>query len=276
MPSPTLTLSPIGYLRTTQCVKFQAGHQPVAADTSESVVELEKGRDFEQALKDLEGFERVWLIWWFHRNPNWRPQVIPPRGPQRRRGVFATRSPHRPNAVGMTPVQLLGVSGLTLRIGPCDLVDGTPILDIKPYVPAYDSFPGSAAGWIDEVDREEALPPSHIVTLQPLAREQAQWLREGWGIEFVPRVEEILARDPSIHRTRRITRRAGGLRVIACGAWRAVFEVEERQVRILSLEPGYPMRFLLREGHGEVPYREAQIAFYGRWPDASRMPGAVE
>jgi tRNA-Thr(GGU) m(6)t(6)A37 methyltransferase TsaA len=264
----TLTLTPIGFLRTPKRVKFQAGHQPLPGDQDENLLELLPGNNFEQALIDIEGFERVWLLWWFHRNENWRPQVIPPRGPQKRRGLFATRSPHRPNALGMTPVRLLGVKGLCLRLGPCDLVDGTPIFDIKPYVPAYDSFPGSAAGWIDELDREEALPPAFQVSFAARAQEQARWLREGWAIDFTARVVELLSRDPSLHRTRRITRRTEDLRVMACGAWRAVFRVSGQQVLIEALEPGYPMSFLVREGYEEVPYREAQVAFYAQWPDA--------
>ena len=270
----SLTLTPIGFIRTPKCVKFQAGHQPLPGDEDENVLELLPGNNYEQALIDIEGFERIWLLWWFHRNPNWRPQVIPPRGPQKRRGLFSTRSPHRPNALGMTPVRLLGMEGLCLRLGPCDLVDGTPVFDIKPYVPSYDSFPDSAAGWIDEVDRAEALPPAYSVLLCPLALEQAQWLKSSWDIDFTPRLEELLSRDPSIHRTRRITRRAGGLRVIACGAWRAVFTVEEQAVRIHSLEPGYPMSFLVREGYEKVPYREAQVSFYTLWPDAGPVDEA--
>jgi tRNA-Thr(GGU) m(6)t(6)A37 methyltransferase TsaA len=263
----SLTLTPIGFVRTPKCVKFQAGHQPRAADQDDNLLELQPGRDFEQALKDLAGFERIWLIWWFHRNPNWRPQVIPPRGPQRRRGVFATRSPHRPSPLGMTPVQLRGVDGLTLRLGACDLVDGTPVFDIKPYIPAYDSFPESSAGWVDEVNLLETAPPAYKVRLLPLAVEQVRWLAEGWGIEFIQQAEEVLVRDPSVHRTRRISRRAGGLRVLACGAWRVVFDVLENVVSIVSIEPGYPMTFLVREGYEEIPQREALIAFYSRWPD---------
>ena len=80
--SATLTLRPIGYLRCGKAVKFQAKHQPDEREAEENRVELLPGQNFEQALADLEGFERVWLIWWFHRNENWRAQVIPPRGPR--------------------------------------------------------------------------------------------------------------------------------------------------------------------------------------------------
>jgi tRNA (Thr-GGU) A37 N-methylase len=70
----------------------------------------------EQALQDVAGFDRVWLLWWFHRNETWRPLVLPPRGPSQRRGVFATRSPHRTNPLGMTPVRLLGVEARAERV----------------------------------------------------------------------------------------------------------------------------------------------------------------
>src|SRR5690606_3535482 len=135
------------------------------------------GCDYEQALQDLTGIDRVWLLSWFHRNDRWRPLVLPPRGPAQRRGVFATRSPHRPNPLGLTSVAPLNVSGRRLLLGPCDLVDGTPIFDVKPYVPAYDAFPHARAGWIDAVENALREPPRFSVDFSPLATAQAQWLR---------------------------------------------------------------------------------------------------
>lgn len=263
---PSLTLSPIGHLRTRQQVKFQAGHQPVTAAEDCNEVELLPGCGYEQALQDLEGFERIWLLSWFHRNDNWRPLVLPPRGPARRRGVFATRSPHRPNPLGLTAVALLGLTGRRLRIGPCDLVDGTPIFDVKPYIAAHDAFPAARAGWIDEMEAELREPPRFTVTFATIAQTQAQWLRETWQIDFTPRLIELLSRDPSPHRTRRIKRRTPTESEIGCGAWRAVFTVDGETVRVQSLEPAYPMRFLTRPGYDAVPDREAQMAFLARWP----------
>lgn len=269
----SLTLRPIGHVRTVQQVKFQARHQPdetepVPADAaSGNVLELLPEPGLDLALRDLAGFERIWLLWWFHRNDSWTPLVRPPRGPARKRGVFATRSPHRPNPLGMTPVRLLGIEGRRLWLGPCDLVDGTPVFDVKPYVPAYDSFPGAAAGWIDEVDAADALPPRFTVGFGALAAEQADWLRAGWGIDYTPRLRELLARDPSPHRTRRIRRQPGGRFEIGCGAWRAVFVVAGEGVEVELLGPAYPRRFLLRPGYEAVPDRAAQLAFLDRWPD---------
>ena len=233
------------------------------------MLELLPGSNYEQALHDLAGFSRIWLVWWFHRNTDWRPRVMPPRGPAKRRGVFATRSPHRPNPLGLTPVQLIEVKGRRLILGACDLVDGTPVLDIKPYIPAYDAFPDAKAGWIDEVDAALAVPPQFAVVFSPLAEAQAEWLQAEWRIDFRPRLIELLARDPTPHRTRRITSRhaAGGF-LIGCGAWRAIFEVSEGRVTVRAIEPGYPARFLHDPAKAEgLPDREAQIAFLQRWPD---------
>ena len=267
LPS-SLKLHPIGFLRTRQQVKFQAGHQPSAATEERNELELLPDCGYENALCDLAGFDRVWLLWWFHRNEGWRPLVLPPRGPIQRRGVFATRSPHRPNPLGLTPVPLLGVVGRTLLLGPCDLVDGTPVFDVKPYVPSFDAFPESRAGWIDDVDTALQEPPKFTVTLAPAADLHARWLREHWGIDFIPRLTELLARDPSPHRTRRIRRRGPTLSTIGCGAWLALFTVAGTAVSVLALTPAYPLTFLTRAGYQDIPDRDAQVAFLAQWPTA--------
>lgn len=268
----TLTLTPIGFLRTRQQVKFHAGHQASAASEARNELELLPDCDYESALRDLQGFDRLWLLWWFHRNEGWRPMVLPPRGPSQRRGLFSTRSPHRPNPLGLTAVTLLGIQGRTLLLGPCDLVADTPIFDIKPYVPAYDSFPHSKAGWIDEIDAEMQKAPEYTVTCSPVTTQQLTWLQEHWSIDLIPRLQDILSRDPSPHRTRRIKKRSDSLHEIGCGAWKAHFALEGKHISLLRLEPGYPDSFLVREGYEEIPDYEAQLAFLRLWPRLA--PGA--
>ncbi len=268
MDSP-LTLHPVGYIRSEKAVKFDARHQPAEQMEESSVLELEPGHSYEQALQDLSGFDRVWLVWWFHRNTTWRPLVQPPRGPVGKRGVFSTRSPHRPNPLGLTAVRLLAVEGRRLLLGPCDLVDGTPVFDIKPYIPEYDAFPSASSGWVGEVSRSHTAPPAFDVRLSPLALGQCEWLQSAWEIDFRPRMTELLSRDPSPHRTRRIKRHArSGHWMIGCGAWRAVFTLEDGVVHILVIEPGYPRRFLEDPARGDMPDKEAQLAFLARWPEA--------
>lgn len=268
----TLNLRPIGLIRVAKPHKFDARHQPDDDAAESATLELFPGNNYEQALTDLAGFSRIWLLWWFHRNDTWKPMVRPPRGDGTKRGVFATRSPHRPCPLGMTPVRLLGVTGRTLRLGPCDLVDGTPVFDIKPYVPAYDAFPGESAGWIDTVDAAESATPGHEVSWSPTATEQMDWLVARGVGDFRPRLREILAHDPSPHRTRRIRKRAEGGFEIGCGVWRVRFTLESTRVRLESIAPGYGSRMLDDPARQHVPDRELQRAFLDRWPEAD-SPG---
>lgn len=151
-----LSYRPIGILRSPYARRIDAPHQStVVAGTATGVpatatLELQDWLD-EEVLQDLEGFERLWLIFAFHRSEGWTPRVKPPRGGPKR-GVLATRSPHRPNAIGLSAVELVQIEGRRLHLRGVDLLDGTPVLDIKPYVPYADAFPHSKAGWIDELD----------------------------------------------------------------------------------------------------------------------------
>lgn len=264
----TLTLQPIGYIRSPKQVKFDARHQPKESEIESSLLELVPGHGFELALRDLEGFSRIWLVWWFHRNKSWKPLALPPRGPAQRRGVFATRSPYRPNPLGLTNVALIAVKRRHLILGPCDLVDGTPVFDIKPYIPAYDAFPDAAAGWCDEVEQMLAAPATFRVGFASLAETQANWLAATWQIDFRGRMLEILSRDPTPHRTRRIRRKGPNQFDMGCGAWRVRFEVDGNQVTVLWLDTGYPPRTLQDQRMEEVPDREAQCAFLKVWPTA--------
>jgi tRNA (adenine37-N6)-methyltransferase len=109
------------------------------------------------ALDDIDGFERLWLIYWMDRVGPFRTRVIPYRDTVEH-GLFATRSPSRPNSIGMSVVRLLGREGPVLHVADIDILDGTQILDIKPYIPEFDSHPVSRAGWFDApgVDRRRA------------------------------------------------------------------------------------------------------------------------
>src|SRR3954466_9327479 len=102
-----VTLTPIGVARTPFPDRLSAPRQPYAARGVEGTIELFPGHDFEHALLDLDGWDYLWVIFWFHLNHGWRPKVLPPRSAGKRRGVFSTRSPHRPNPIGLSVVRLL-------------------------------------------------------------------------------------------------------------------------------------------------------------------------
>ncbi|MGB8412147.1 MAG: tRNA (N6-threonylcarbamoyladenosine(37)-N6)-methyltransferase TrmO [Candidatus Binatus sp.] len=112
---------------------------------------------FAAALDGLEGFERVWLIYWMDRADPFQPRIVPYRD-TRAHGLFAARSPCRPNPIGMSVVRLMRREERTLHVADVDILDDTPLLDIKPYVPEFDAHPSSKAGWLDAcgVDRKVA------------------------------------------------------------------------------------------------------------------------
>ncbi|MEH6419398.1 tRNA (N6-threonylcarbamoyladenosine(37)-N6)-methyltransferase TrmO [Pseudomonas sp. CGJS7] len=148
--------TPIAYLRSPYALRIDAPHQSTvvqgtqSGDAAQARVEFVEDLPAE-AFADLEGFERIWLIFAFSRSQGWKAQVKPPRGGPKR-GVLATRSPHRPNPLGLSAVELVAVEARALVVRGVDLLDGTPVLDIKPYVPYADAFAQSRAGWIDQID----------------------------------------------------------------------------------------------------------------------------
>src|SRR6266851_5725324 len=128
-----MVVRPIGFLRSPFGERVNAPRQPYAAKGVRGTIELLADRNFEHALSDLEAWDHIWVIFWFHLNESWRPKVLPPRS-NKRRGVFSTRSAHRPNPIGLSVVELESIEGLTLHVRNLDILDGTPVLDIKPYV----------------------------------------------------------------------------------------------------------------------------------------------
>lgn len=166
-PIGPIVFEPIGWVRSPYQRRFGTPQQASAIDSeAEATLELDPGRIPSCALCDLSGFERIWVISVLHRGGTWAPTVHPPRGPRERRSLFATRSPDRPNPIGLSAVRLLRVEGCQLHVRGIDLLDGTPILDIKPYVPYADAFADSKAGWLDEIPRDAL----QVMRYEPRAR----------------------------------------------------------------------------------------------------------
>ena len=142
-----LPIEIIGRARTPWLRREDAPHQPNAAPATEGVLEI--ASEYRAALADLDSFERIWVIFLFDRSRGWAAKVKPPRGGPKR-GVFATRAPNRPAQIGLTCAELTGAdasSGL-VRVRGIDLLDGTPILDLKPYMPSLDAWPEAGHGWL--------------------------------------------------------------------------------------------------------------------------------
>jgi tRNA (adenine37-N6)-methyltransferase len=145
---PAWTFRPIGVVRSPWRYVHDAPRQGGPGADAPAVIELRRG--MQNCLADLAGFERVWVVFVFSYVRGSRQQVVPPRD-TKKRGVLATRSPHRPNPIGLTAVRLVDVKGRRVTVAEHDLLDGTPVLDLKPYVPYCDAHPGARAGWVDDL-----------------------------------------------------------------------------------------------------------------------------
>lgn len=126
----------IGRVRSPWPQKFGVPRQSGLTRDLEARIELDRELVPGEALRGLEGVSHLWILSWFDQATSWRPTVRPPRlGGATRLGVFATRAPHRPNPIGLSLVRLIAVEDRTLRVADLDLLDGTPVLDIKPHLP---------------------------------------------------------------------------------------------------------------------------------------------
>lgn len=125
--------------------------QPAAAKGVKGKVVLEE--KYTEGLKDLEGFSHIYLIYYLHKSDAYKLKVIPFLD-EEERGLFSTRAPNRPNPIGISVVRLLNIQNNQLEIENVDILDGTPLLDIKPYIPAFDTFPADKTGWLEGKEQE--------------------------------------------------------------------------------------------------------------------------
>lgn len=179
--SETVPMQVIARLHSDFTQKFGIPRQSGLVDELEATVVFEPEFRNPDALRGIEGFSHLWLIWEFSqaRRAEWSPTVRPPRlGGNVRMGVFATRSPFRPNPIGLSCVRLAGVEfhselGPILKVRGADLLDGTPIFDIKPYVPYADSKPQALGGFAStpkEADLAVDIPPELLERIPPEKR----------------------------------------------------------------------------------------------------------
>ena len=223
-----MDFKPIARMHSVFPTKFGVPRQSGLAAELDSLLVFEPEYRNPDALRGLEGFSHVWLIWVFHQavREGWSPTVRPPRlGGNARLGVFATRSPFRPNPIGLSAAELAGVEyspefGPCLRLRGADLVDGTPILDIKPYLPSADCRPDATGGFTDEnpwTGLEVEFPPDLWDTVPPALREP---------------LRQVLAADPRPHYHSDPNRVYG----MGFGGMQVRFTVEGTVLHVVSVE----------------------------------------
>ena len=153
---------PIAVIRTPFTQRFGIPRQPGLVPEARGIIKFNNDPDFQHALKGLEQFTHLWIVFLFHSHGGnkWKPTIRPPRlGGKEKMGVLASRSPHRPNPIGMSVVRLDEVrvteeGRVEIEVSGVDILDGSPVIDLKPYVPYADSVPEAGSGWIEnEIER---------------------------------------------------------------------------------------------------------------------------
>ena len=223
-----ITITPIARMKSDFATKFGIPRQSGLADELRSTIIFEPAYRNPDALRGIEGFSHLWIIWQFSEavRTEWSPTVRPPRlGGNTRMGVFATRSPFRPNNLGLSCVRLLGVEetaehGTVLHVGGADLMDGTPIFDIKPYIPYADCQPDAVGGFTDtagdfllKVDF-----PEDLKSLLPADKRQA--------------AEQVLSHDPRPS----YQRKPGRIYGLTFAGFDIRFTVEEDILTVVGVE----------------------------------------
>lgn len=228
-----ITLNPIGVLKSEQIEPYQASRQPDQLSLN-AIITLNPAQNFEQALTDLSGCSHLWIIYHFHHNENWKPMVQTPRS-NRKIGVFATRAPYRPNPVGLSLVRLEKIEGLNIFIGPNDMLDGSPILDIKPYLSETDIVPDAHIEWL-----ESSVAPKMSISFSPVAEEQLDYLES--HDKALDQIRSFIHRqleyDPTNVKKKRVEFNQSYW-ILSYRTWRIDFVVQNNTVAILGIRSGY-------------------------------------
>ena len=236
---------PIGVVSSDKKYRYETPRQGVLAEETISVISLLPHQNFEQALENLDGFERIWVIYQFHLNDNWKPKVTPPRHTRKKIGVFATRAPYRPNPIGMSCVRLLKVEGLKIYITESDILDGSPVLDIKPYLPYSDSFPEVKTGWV-----KSGVENKFEVLFESVAEEKMKWLKQHAGINLRSFTRLQLEFNPTDNSRKRIESSENEF-ILSYRTWRITYAVNEGDsiVVVGDISTGYSKNDLKKGEH---------------------------
>jgi tRNA (adenine37-N6)-methyltransferase len=152
MTKTSLPIDSIGFIRSPFQQKLGIPRQPGLAESVESTIYFHPSLAKEEVLRGLDSFSHLWVLYLCHASESWRETIRPPRlGGKAKMGVFATRSPHRPNPIGLSVVKIKSINpDHSITILGADILDNTPLIDIKPYLPMWDSIPEANNGWVEQ------------------------------------------------------------------------------------------------------------------------------
>lgn len=228
-----VTLKPIGVFHGTHKNKSAIPRQGKIS-LQVGYIQFPKGFDAQAALRGLEKMSHVWIIFQFHKAESpAKPLVRPPRKPDIQVGVWATRSPYRPNSLGLTLAKIEKIERAKLYLSEVDLLDETPIFDIKPYVTDSDRAAHPNLGWIDEIETWK-------YKLSARANRQIDWLKSNG----VPEIEDVLESQfgtPPLQLKRKRVKAFGETFILSYRTWRFIFKLDplKKRSQILEIKSGY-------------------------------------
>lgn len=261
----------IGYVRTNSRYRYEMPRQASFSGVP-AFIEWEKegAAQYAQAAKDLAGFERIWVIFCFHLNwDHWNVMVRPPVSPDGKKySLFATRSPHRPNPIGLSCVELLSVEKNGLLIRNCDILDGTPVFDIKPYIPQADAFPQSPAGWHDRIKDS-----SYQVDFTEGFLVKSRFLKEISHLDMENFCKVQLKYSPLDASRKRVKKMPGNkegenVYCIGCRTWKIRFHCDEEKRVIVAddIFSNYQEEELLPEREDKYNDKDLHRSFRNTFP----------
>lgn len=237
----TLLCNPIGYFRCSDNKRYSLPKQPGKGRENHGIIVLNPHQNFEQALEDLSGFSRIWVLFWFHHNSNWKPKVLTPSMDSPKRGLFATRSPHRPNPIGLSCLEIVEIKNLHIYVSNHDLLDETPVLDIKPYVEYADSWPGASQGWLEPYKSPIS---TYDILWNTRSKEQLDYLEAQWKIKMCEEINFRLNTNPFPSKNNRISHLKGNSYQLAYKTWRVHFKIDPGLIEVLEISSGYNVKTL--------------------------------
>ena len=231
-----MQMKPIAYIKSPYKQKFAIPRQPNLVKEAKGEIVFEKGFSDPNCLRGIEQFSHLWLIFNFHetQDKGWSPTVQPPRlGGKENVGVFATRSTFRPNPIGMSVVKNLGLehtgSSLILKVGGLDLLDSTPILDIKPYIPYADALPDAQAGFAETVPGSE-----YEIVFSEEAEQELNKLQQDYP-DLKAFITSVLKQDPRpAWRKKDIDDKRYGMTLYD---FNIKWQIQENQIQVISIKP---------------------------------------
>ena len=231
----TLNVTPIGTFKCNKNSPAETSSQgPLDQSNEIGCIELLKGHNFEQALTGLSDMSHVWVTFWFHQKQNWKPMVQVPRGSLAKQGVFATRSPHRPNPIGLSLLEIVEIKNLKIFVRKFDLLNETPILDLKPFHPEADRALDPRLGWMENLQQDEyEIQPSEFFT------QQFEFVSALGVTELLPFALQQLRFDPFNWKKKRVVLHESQTGTLAYRTWRIDFSWKEAHIRLDKIRSGY-------------------------------------